>query len=263
MNPLHAHLKGLAARGEKALVLFVTAGDQPLDELPELLRTLEEGGADVIEVGLPFSDPYGEGPTIQASSQRALDSGATTSRILDAMSTADLHIPMVTMGYTNPVLHMGLREFARRSREAGSTGTILSDLVPDEAHEWAKVSAEAGLGTIFLVAPTSTDQRIREVVSLSSGFVYAVSRTGVTGAENEVPPDVDHLVRKVRALTDLPICVGFGISTPEHVRRVCRVADGAVVGSSLVKLLHERWHHGEGRGGVLDMVRSLKSATRE
>jgi tryptophan synthase alpha chain len=263
MNALSERFNALRGRGEKALVLFITAGDQPLDELPELLATLEEGGADVIEVGLPFSDPFGEGPTIQASSQRALDNGVTVTSILEALSKAQVNVPIVTMGYTNPVLRMGLDEFARRSREAGSSGSILSDLVPDEAHEWLAACERNDLKTIFLAAPTSTEQRIREVAEMTTGFVYAVSRTGVTGAENQVPPDVGQLVARIRALTVEPICVGFGVSTPEHVRMVCRGADGAVVGSSLVKLLHEQWNGGQGREEVIAWVRERKRATLE
>ncbi len=165
------------------------------------------------------------------------------------------------MGYYNPVLRLGLAEFARASAAAGASGTIISDLVPDEAEPWAGASAAAGIDTVFLVAPTSTEQRIDEVVARTTGFVYAVSRTGVTGAENQVPVDVQGLVRRIRAKTDLPICVGFGISTPEHVRMVCQVADGAVVGSALVSLLHREWQGGAGRERIVAFVRELKAAT--
>ncbi|RYG85890.1 tryptophan synthase subunit alpha, partial [bacterium] len=238
---LGRHLDELRARGERALVVFITAGDAPLSDLPRLLRTLEAGGADVIEVGIPFSDPFGEGPTIQASSQRALDRGTTPGAILDAMGQAGVGIPMLTMGYVNPVMRMGWDEFARRSAAAGASGTIISDLVPDEARRWSEASAANDLDTVFLAAPTSTDQRLDQVAERSTGFVYAVSRTGVTGAENEVPPEVGDLVAKIRARTDRPVCVGFGVSTAEHVRRVCAVADGAVVGSALVAFLHREW----------------------
>jgi tryptophan synthase alpha chain len=166
------------------------------------------------------------------------------------------------MGYYNPVLRMGLDRFAAEAAAAGASGTIISDLVPDEAEAWAEASAAAGLDTVFLVAPTSTDGRIDEVAARTTGFVYAVSRTGVTGAENQVPPDVQGLVRRIRAKTDKPVCVGFGISTPEHVRMVCEVADGAVVGSALVSLLHREWNGGAGREKVVAFVRALKAATR-
>ena len=163
------------------------------------------------------------------------------------------------MGYYNPVLRFGLDAFAQASHYAGVTGTIISDLVPDEADAWCAASANHGLETIFLVAPTSSDERIRQVATRSTGFVYVVSRTGVTGAENQVPADVSGLVDKVKALTDKPVCVGFGISTPEHVRMVCKVADGAVVGSALVQMLHKDWPNDKNR--VADFVSSLKEAT--
>ncbi len=261
MVTLSDRFAGLKQRGEKALVLFFTAGDQPLSELPAIISALEEGGADVIEVGIPFSDPFGEGPTIQASSQRALDNGVTPSAILEAIGTADAQVPVVTMGYYNPVLRNGLESFAKRSHDMGSTGTIVSDLVPDESDEWCAASTKAGIETIFLVAPTSTQARIEEVAKRSTGFVYVVSRTGVTGAENQVPADVTGLVKRVKALTDKPVCVGFGISKPEHVRMVCEVADGAVVGSFLVNLLHKEWQGGAGRQKIVDAVRELKAAT--
>lgn len=259
---LHDRLQALRARGEKALVLFLTAGDQPLEELPDIVSALAEGGADAIEIGIPFSDPFGEGPTIQASSQRALENGAGTRAILDAIAKCAVDIPIVTMGYYNPVLRFGLKEFAQASADAGASGTIVSDLVPDEAEDWCAASAAAGIDTIFLVAPTSTDQRIQEVAERTTGFVYAVSRTGVTGAENKVPIEVGDLVSRIKAKTDKPVCVGFGISLPEHVRMVCQVADGAVVGSFLVNLLHAKWNGGEGRAEVIQAVQALKAATR-
>ncbi len=262
MSPLAQKFADLRARGEKALVLFVTAGDPPLEELPAILEALAEGGADVIEVGIPFSDPFGEGPTIQASSQRALDGGATPLRILEAISKAKLKVPTVTMGYYNPILRHGLERYAREGAAVGVSGTIVSDLVPDEADAWCAASKAAGIDTIFLVAPTSTEARIREVADRSTGFVYVVSRTGVTGAESTVPTDVTTLVRRVRSLTDRPICVGFGVSTPDHVRMVCEVADGAVVGSALVGKIHREWNGGEGRQAIIDFVRALKAGTR-
>lgn len=216
----------------------------------------------MIEIGIPFSDPFGEGPTIQASSQRALDNGATTRSILDAVSLVSADVPIVTMGYYNPVLRFGLAEFALASAKAGASGTIISDLVPDEADAWCEASAAAGIDTIFLVAPTSTEERIHEVAKRTTGFVYAVSRTGVTGAENQVPADVRGLVERIKRETDKPVCVGFGISKPEHVRMVCQVADGAVVGSFLVNLLHQKWNGGAGRAEVVQAVRDLKAATK-
>jgi tryptophan synthase alpha chain len=252
----------LRSKGEKALVCFFTAGDQPLSETAAIIGALEEGGADLIEVGIPFSDPFGEGPTIQASSQRSLDNGTTPEKILETLETAPKSIPVVTMGYYNPVLRMGLERYAQASARAGLSGTIISDLVPDEADAWDSASKNAGIETVYLIAPTSTEARIDEVCERTTGFVYAVSRTGVTGAENSVPPEVKGLVGRVRARTDKPVCVGFGISRPEHVRMVCEVADGAVVGSALVSKLNEVWHNGAGRAEIVAFVRELKEATK-
>jgi len=262
MNALSHRFADLRARGEKALVLFVTAGDPPLDQLPAIVDALIEGGADAIEVGIPFSDPFGEGPVIQGSSQRARDNGTTPTAVLDTLAKIDSPVPIVTMGYYNPVLRFGLDEFAATSKNAGVTGTIISDLVPEEADAWCTACDKIGLETIFLVAPTSTEQRIHDVAAKSSGFVYIVSRTGVTGLENRVPADVTALVQRVRTLTDKPTCVGFGVSTPEHVRLVCGFADGAVVGSALVKLLHDKWDGGRGRTEIVEFVKALKAATR-
>ena len=231
MRPIGSRFSTLQAKGEKALVLFFTAGDQPLSELPAIVAALEEGGADLVEVGIPFSDPFGEGVTIQASSQRSLDNGTTPTLVLDAIGSTQASVPIVTMGYYNPILRTGLQAFAQRSARAGASGTIVSDLVPDESDDWCQASEAAGIDTIFLVAPTSTEQRLDEVCSRSTGFVYAVSRTGVTGAESEVPVEVGDLVRRAKSRTSLPVCVGFGVSTAEHVRMISQVADGAVIGS--------------------------------
>jgi len=261
MSKIESAFSSLRLKGEKALVLFLTAGDQPLSDLPAILDALVEGGADLIEIGIPFSDPFGEGPTIQQSSQRSLDNGTTPLMVLEAMKKWPKAVPLISMGYYNPVLRMGLTRFAELSADAGFSGTIISDLVPDEGDSWVAASKTQHLDTIFLAAPTSTEKRIIDVAKQTTGFVYAVSRTGVTGAENQVPPDVSVLVNRIRAHTEVPICVGFGISTPEHVKMVCEVADGAVVGSFLVSLLHREWNGGSGREKVIQAVKALKAAT--
>lgn len=261
MSRIEERFDSLKASGEKALVLFVTGGDPELDQLPEILLALQEGGADLIEVGLPFSDPIADGPTIQASSQRALDRGVTPRQVLETLSKVKLDIPIVLMGYLNPILRIGPEAFAELAVAAGASGTIVSDLTPEESDNWRSVSRSHGLDNIFLVAPTSTDERIQIAADRASGFVYAVSRTGVTGAQQSAPPEVADLVKRVRAKTALPICVGFGISTPEHVRMVCEVADGAVVGSWLVDFLAKNWQNGQGQSHLIEAVRSLKGAT--
>lgn len=262
MSTLSDAFARLRAKPEKALVCYVTAGDPSLDDLPAIVSALSEAGADVIEIGMPFSDPIADGPTIQASTQRALDRGVTPRAVLEAVSRCPKDVPLVMMGYTNPVHHWGYEAFAEASAKAGLSGTILSDLTPEEAGPWIAASRATGLDNIFLAAPTSTDERLGRVCEASSGFVYAVSRTGVTGAGSEAPPEVKDLVRRIKERTELPICVGFGISRPEHVRMVCEVADGAVVGSWLVDLLAASWNGGKGRVEIVEKVAALKAGTK-
>jgi tryptophan synthase alpha chain len=261
MRSLREQFAHLKSREEKALVLFVTAGDPPLQQFGDVLNTLQDGGADVIELGIPFSDPIADGPTIQASSQRALDRGATTTAVLAALSNVSLEVPVILMGYYNPILRYGMGRFASDAQQAGASGTILCDVTPDEAGDWIGASRQAGLDNIFLAAPTSTDARLEAVCQVSSGFVYAVARTGVTGAIDNAPAEAPNLVSRLRAKTELPICVGFGISTGEHVRAVCKVADGAVVGSWLVDELFRTWEAGKGSTELVKKLRILKDAT--
>ncbi|MDQ2985881.1 MAG: tryptophan synthase subunit alpha [Armatimonadota bacterium] len=245
----------------KALVCFVTGGDPPIEQLPEILSALSDGGADIIEIGIPFSDPIADGPTIQAASQRALDRGTTVDQIFDAVQNARIDKPIVFMGYTNTAMRVGFDSFAKRAAATGASGVILSDLAPDDCAEWMVAAKSHRLDSIFLAAPTSTHDRIALIVKNSTGFVYCVSRTGVTGVDSEVPLDVALTVSRIKEHTELPVYVGFGISTPEHVRMVCDVADGAVVGSHIVSFLHHEWNNGEGRGKFETMIRSLKAAT--
>jgi tryptophan synthase alpha chain len=244
---------------QKALVAFVTAGDPSLEELPVILGALVAGGADLIEVGLPFSDPIADGPVIQAASQRALDRGVTPRAVLAALASCKellRGVPVILMGYYNPILRWGPDQFAKDAKAAGVSGVIVCDLIPEEADAWTEACCTHGLSSIFLAAPTSTDARLDAVCAASTGFVYAVSRTGVTGAGSELPMDIADLVQRIKLRTTTPVCVGFGISLPAHVARVCAVADGAVVGSYLVQLI------GSGDYTSLESeVRSLKSAT--
>lgn len=262
MSSIAAKFDELKSRSEKALVLYITAGDPNLDDMPAILATLVEGGADIIEIGMPFSDPIADGPVIQASTQRALDRGVSPTAALRKLGEWDKRCPLVAMGYYNTVLRLGLTNAANSLGKAGIDGTILSDLTPEESEPWQEASGKEGLDTIFLAAPTSTDARLDHVAQRASGFIYAVSRTGVTGAAHEVPPEAKELVQRIRARSELPICVGFGISKSEHVRMIAEVADGVVVGSWLVNLLHEKWLNGRGRNEIIDSVSALKQATR-
>lgn len=206
-----------------------------------LVPALAEAGVDLVELGIPFSDPLADGPIIQAASQRALEHGCTVRGVLDCVekvrSCSD--IPIALMTCYNPVLQMGPEKFARRAAAAGADGVLITDLPPSEAGLWVKTAASVGLDTIFLVAPSSTPERVELATRLSTGFVYCVSRPGVTGVRDRLPDELSDLVTLIRGKTDRPIAVGFGISQPDHVREVCRVADGAIVGSAVVRVIAE------------------------
>lgn len=250
----------LKSRDEKALVLFVTAGDPSLEDLPAILDALAEGGADIIEIGLPFSDPIADGPTIQAASQRALDKGTRISEVFTKLQSFQ-SVPLVLMGYLNTIHRQGLEKFCSVAKSSHADGVIVCDLTPDEADDWCTAAGRASLDTIFLAAPNSTDERLDLVCQRAQGFVYALARTGVTGQSQDVSSEVPGLVSRIRARTDTPVCVGFGISSPDHVKSVCKVADGAIIGSWLVQFLHERWQDGKGRAELVAAVRELKQAT--
>lgn len=265
MSRLSERFAALRSRNEKALVCFVTAGDPTPEATVAIVETLAKAGADCVEIGLPFSDPLADGPSIQASSQRALDKGMTVRKALDAIRQIRERVPdlpLVPMTYYNPIHHFGLAEYARAAKEAGADGHIVSDLTPEEAGEWKRISASEGLDTIFLLAPTSTLERIEIVTALSEGFVYCVSRTGVTGVRDDIPAELKDVVESIKARTDKPVFVGFGISRPEHVARITAFADGVVVGSSLVNLIHKEKENPALLEIVHDYVASLKAATK-
>jgi len=256
----------LRSRGEKALVTFVTAGDPRPQDTASIVLTLADAGADIVEIGIPFSDPLADGPTIQASSFRALQTGMTPPKVLDVVREVrarNTSIPLVLMGAYNPVMQYGAEAFARDAAAAGADGAILTDLTPEEAGEWKRFADAAGFATIFLLAPTSTHGRMALVGNMATGFIYTMARAGITGARADVPDDLPPLMERIRTFSgDTPICIGFGVSTPEQVRAVCQYADGAVVGSVLVDLLHRKRDNPELLVIVSDFVRALKSGTR-
>ncbi len=265
MSRLAKRFAELKARGEKALICFVTAGDPDAKRTAELVLTLAKAGADAVEIGLPFSDPLADGRSIQASSQRALLNGMTVPHALEIVRQVrqqDSEIPMILMTYVNPLLRYGLERYAQDAHNAGGDAHIVTDLTPEEAEEWKRLSVQNDLDTVFLLAPTSTPERVAVVSKLSSGFVYCVSRTGVTGAQSDIPVELKAVVERIKAGTELPVCVGFGISQPEHVRQICAFADGAVVGSSLVDLIHAHKDDPKLMERVFDYVASLKAATK-
>ena len=216
---------------------FIVAGDPDLATTVELILALAESGASVIELGVPFSDPVADGVTIQASAERALRRTVTVRDILGAVAAARARgcaTPIILFSYFNPILQCGLREFAAEAAAAGVDGLLVTDLVPEEAEEFRAILAENSLALVMLAAPTSSDERLAKICAKASGFVYAVSRAGVTGARTELSDAAENLVARLRRFTDLPIAVGFGISTPAQVAETWRYADAAVVGSAIV-----------------------------
>jgi tryptophan synthase alpha chain len=231
--------KRLEDDGGKALITFITAGDPDIPSTREIIYTLERSGADIIELGIPFSDPMADGPTIQASYERALtkDSGVAAVLRLVKEVRSKSEIPIVLFGYYNPILSFGLKNFARKAKAAGVDGVLVVDLPPEEAGELKKELDTADIDLIFLLTPTSDARRMELVSKVGSGFIYFVSVTGVTGARKELSKKVPGFVRKVRRFTGLPVGVGFGISTPSQAREVCRSADGVIVGSAIINII--------------------------
>ncbi|WP_026840823.1 tryptophan synthase subunit alpha [Citrifermentans bremense] len=237
MSRISDRFASLKERGEKALVTFVTAGDPDLATTEKVVLELERAGADLIELGVPFSDPMADGPTIQLSSDRALASGTTLPAILELVSRLreKTQVPIVLMGYFNPIFAYGSERFAFDAAQAGVDALLVVDLPPEEAAELKGATDSCGLDLIFLLTPTSDASRVAMVARQGSGFIYYVSVTGVTGARSAVADDLAARVTEVRGALELPLVVGFGISTPEQAGEVARVADGVVVGSALVK----------------------------
>jgi tryptophan synthase alpha chain len=261
MIPLAAHTRALRTRGKKAVVAYFTAGYPDDETFNSVVRAAADAGADVIEVGIPFSDPIADGPVIQASSGAALARGATVARALEAIARLenDVRVPIVVMSYVNPILRMGVERFARAAVKAGVAGVVLPDVSFEESTPFRAALRSAELAYVDMVAPTSENERAREIARASQGFVYLVSITGVTGSRAVGKADVETTAARVRAATDTPVYVGFGISTPEAAAEIATVADGVIIGSRLVQLA--------GTGGakaaagrVGDFVASVRAA---
>jgi tryptophan synthase alpha chain len=233
---IYERFRALREAGELGIVAYITAGDPSLDATLKFVLALAEAVADVIELGVPFSDPLADGPTIQRASERALRAGTTLAGVLDLVRRIrrSSQVPLALFSYYNPVLQMGLEKFASSAAAAGADGVLATDLTPEEADDYRRILAAHHLDTIFLGAPTSTDERLAKIAACSSGFLYLISRTGVTGAKDVLPEDLPALIRRARSVTPLPIAVGFGISLPGHVSVLGGLADAAVVGSALV-----------------------------
>jgi tryptophan synthase alpha chain len=255
----------LRANGELGIVAFLTAGDPTLDATLEFVLALEKAGADVIELGVPFSDPLADGPTIQRASERALKAGASLAGVLDLVRRIrrSSQVPLVLFSYFNPIVQMGLEKFAGEAAAAGADGVLITDLPPEESDDYRRILHAHQLDTVFLAAPTSTDERLLKISACSSGFLYLISRTGVTGAKDSLPDDLPTLLRRTRHFTQLPIAVGFGISLPGHVSVLGGLADAAAVGSALVSEIEKATSGAAASVALGERVRALKEAGRK
>lgn len=252
----------LARAGELGLVAYITAGDPSLEATRQIVLAAAAAGADVIELGVPFSDPLADGPTIQRASERSLRAGTTLAGVLDLVTAIrrESQVPLVLFSYYNPVLQMGLENFAARASAAGADGALITDLTPEEAGDYRAALHAHGMDTVFLAAPTTTEERFATIAAASTGFLYLISRTGVTGARDAMPEDLPALVRRARHATKLPLAVGFGISLPGHVSILGGLADAAVVGSALVEEIERAATPGAAASAVAARIRSLKEA---
>jgi len=265
----------LRASGEMGIVAYITAGDPSFAATLKFVIAMAEAGADVIELGVPFSDPLADGPTIQRASERALKNGATLAGVIDLVreirksNSAANEVPIVLFGYYNPVFQMSLEKFAANASTAGADGVLITDITPEESEDYRRILRAYHLDTVFLGAPTSTDERLEKIAACSSGFLYLVSRTGVTGAKDALPDDLPALLRRGRNATQLPIAVGFGISLPGHVSVLGGLADAAAVGSALVSEIEKATATDSSpaaidaaANGLAERIRSLKTAAR-
>jgi len=262
MNRIELLFKGLKMETKKALIPFITAGDPDLASTRDLIFMLEECGAHIIELGVPFSDPLADGPVIQAASLRALSQGIDLKKILALVDEVRQRsdIPLILMTYYNPVYQFGLEQLARQASMAGVDGFIIPDLPPEEAAEWMDLTKANNLDVIFLVAPNTPLSRARFVASKTTGFLYAVSVTGITGKREGIPEGLTDYLKILRSITDKPLVIGFGISSPSQVKEIAPISDGVVVGSALVDLLA---HHGNKKDGFIharSFVNSIANA---
>ena len=259
MSRISETFEKLKGSGRGGFIPFITAGDPDLATTELLLVELAKAGADIIELGVPFSDPVADGEVIQRASERALRKGVTLSDVLSCVSSAKQHIdvPIVLFSYFNPLLQFGHAQLATEARQTGIDAVLVTDLIPEEAQSWTEMLVQHELDPIFLVAPTTSDQRLAKIARQARGFIYAVSRAGVTGARNEIADDAQALVKRVRKVSDLPVAVGFGISTAEQVCQVWRFADAAVVGSAIVREIEKLSGNADVINKIGEFARSL------
>jgi len=266
VNRIEKTFRKLRAQNKKAFIPYIMAGDPSLDDTKRVVLMFEGCGADIVELGVPFTDPLADGPTIQRAAERALKNGVTLRKVLTLVKDLRLktQIPIVLMTYYNPVFKYGEESFVRDAKDAGVDGVIVPDLPPDEAGEFIRVSKKTGIATIFLLAPTSTDDRIKKVARTSSGFIYYVSMTGITGARLLLDASIERSINNIRKITDKPVAVGFGVSTPDEARAISGISDGVIVGSAIVRKVSEiRWGEQEkSEEGLRDFLLKLREAIR-
>jgi tryptophan synthase alpha chain len=255
MSKIEHVFKELKKANKKALIPYVMAGDPSLEATAKIVLALESAGADMVELGVPFSDPLADGPTIQQAAQRSLQSGTTLRKVLALVKDIrkSSAIPLILMTYYNPVFKFGIEPFIQSAVNAGVDGVIIPDLIPDEAGDFIEPARKHGLDTVFLLAPTSTSDRINKVINSSTGFIYYVSITGITGSQLTVAKEMRKTLKSVQNKTSKPVAVGFGISNPEEASVVAKLADGVIVGSAIVKLI------AQGRN-INNFIKSLRKA---
>jgi len=265
MNRIEQRFEDLKGQGKTAFIPFITAGDPDLAKTEEIIHALEAAGADVLELGIPFSDPVGDGPAIQEASLRALQNEVTPKDILALVARvrATSQLPMLLFTYYNPILAFGLEEFARAAAAAGADGVLCVDLPPEEAEDYKHALDSVGLCTVFLTAPTTTDERLALVGQHCTGFVYYVSQLGVTGERAALADDLSQAVARIKRITGKPVAVGFGISKPEHARDVAKLAEGVVVGSALVRLIAKVGAQADAAALVGAFAKTLVDATKQ
>lgn len=264
MSRIEAALRNVAMKGEKGLIAYVMAGDPGLEESAKIILEIEKGGADLIEIGIPFSDPIADGPTIQKASERALQQGVNVRNVLDLI--ADLRrqtkIPFILMSYCNPIYVFGIERFFKEAKSAGVDGLIVPDLPPEEARDFILQSRRTLIDLIFLAAPTTPVERLEKIIKVVTGFLYYVPLTGVTGSELRGKEAIGERIRRIKSLTEKPVAVGFGISRPEEAREIASDADAVIVGSALVRIIETASCDPAYLSRLSTFVTSLKHALR-
>jgi len=263
MTGIDRIFEALNRRGQAALIPFIMAGDPDLETTGALVSKLAGAGADMVEIGIPFSDPLADGPTIQSAAQRALKNGVNPKAVFSLAERVNgIGIPLVLMTYFNPVLRFGLKEFAEGCRRSGVDGVIIPDLPPEEAGPWIQEARRAGINTIFLIAPTSPPSRMKRVSRYTRGFIYYASVTGVTGIRERLPDQLELAVKRIREQSNKRVAVGFGVSNPEQAKTIGRFADGVIVGSAIVKMIEENLKSPDMIDRVGEFVSSLAMALK-